>query len=701
MSQSPSPVAGPAPDFADAWSHLLRSGPGLALPPLTLHRVAATTAELLGRALGDPTCDTAQAEQAGMLLVEAHFTDPEILAAAVALLQIQPAAPDRVPVVAGAFASGWAAALRERTLREQEAIQRAAFRAREDAERARHASEARFRALFEHAAIGIGIADVDGTIVQFNQALRDLLGARPEDLRGRRVTELVHPEDAPGVWEAYDDLVNGRRERFQCDKPYYRRDGEVVWTHLTVSLIRDEHGEPRYQVAMVEDITDRYRLQERLRHQATHDPLTGLPNRTAFFERLEGLFEQPQPGARFGLCYVDLDGFKVVNDSLGHGTGDQLLTAVAERLDAALAPLGHLVARLGGDEFVVLLEECRGDQEAVAVAKLVLTTLARPFLVGGQQLTIGASVGVLAQRIAATTPGAAVRAADLTLYRSKEAGRGRWTLFDPRHNARAVSRYAISVRLPVALDRGEFFIDYQPLCSLADGSLAAVEALVRWRHPQFGVLGPDEFVGTAEETGLIMPLGRWILERAVGQAAAWVRRYGEAAPQINVNLAVRQIRNPGLVHDVTSILESTGLEPGRLELEITESAVIGPEDESLRALQAIADAGVSLAVDDFGTGWSNLAYLRDLPVSGLKIAGAFVTDPHRAGTDDPVGWRIVGGLVSLAHALGLTVTAEGVESSQHARRLRSLGCDWGQGWYFGRPMRPERIARWIERGRPE
>ncbi|MGW3241115.1 putative bifunctional diguanylate cyclase/phosphodiesterase [Streptomyces sp. NPDC001070] len=701
MRGSPSVVGGPARDFANAWSRLLRSGPGLALPPLTLRQVAATTADLLSRALGEPTCDTSLAEQAGTLLVEAHFTEPEILADAVALLQIQPADPERVPAVTGAFASGWASALRERTLREQEAIQRAAFQAREDAERARRASEARFRALFEHAAIGIGIADVDGTIVQVNQALRELLGARPEDLQGRRVTELVHPEDAPGVWEAYDDLVNGRRERFQCDKPYYRRDGEVVWTHLTVSLIRDEHGEPRYQVAMVEDITDRYRLQERLRHQATHDPLTGLPNRTAFFERLERLFEEPQPGARFGLCYVDLDGFKVVNDSLGHETGDQLLTAVAERLDAALAPLGHLVARLGGDEFVVLLEECRGEQEAVAVAKLVLTTLSRPFLINDQQLTIGASVGVFARRVAATTPGAAVRAADLTLYRSKEAGRGRWTLFDPTHNARAVSRYAISVRLPVALDRGEFYIDYQPLCSLADGSLVAVEALVRWRHPQFGVLGPDEFVATAEETGLIMPLGRWILERAVGQAAAWVRRYGEAAPQINVNLAVRQIRNPGLVHDVTSILAGTGLAAGRLELEITESAVIGPEDESLRALQSLAEAGVSLAVDDFGTGWSNLAYLRDLPVSGLKIAGAFVTDPHRAGTDDPVGWRIVGGLVSLAHALGLTVTAEGVENSQHARRLRSLGCDWGQGWYFGRPMRPERIARWIERGHPE
>ncbi|MFD3451295.1 putative bifunctional diguanylate cyclase/phosphodiesterase [Streptomyces sp. NPDC058691] len=684
--------------FTEGWYRLLRSVQGPALPPPTLAQVAGRTAELLRRALAGTAADTPLAAEAAVLLVDAHFTDPEILAHAVALLHTQKAAPGRVAAVSGAFAAGWAAALRERTLREQEAIQRAAFDAREEAERAWRASEARFRALFEHAAIGIGMADVNGTILQVNRALRELFGARSEDLRGRRVTDLVHPEDAPGVWEAYEDLVRGRRDRFACDKPYYRRDGEVVWTHLTVSLIRGENGEPRYQVAMVEDITDRYRLQERLRHQATHDPLTGLPNRAAFFERLEALFEDPQPDARFGLCYVDLDGFKVVNDSLGHETGDRLLTAVAERLDSALTPLGHLVARLGGDEFVVLLEHCRGEEEAVAVAKLVLKTLARPFLIAGHKLAIGASVGVLAGTVAATTPGAAVRAADLTLYRSKESGRGRWTLFDPTQNARAVSRYAISVRLPVALDRGEFFVDYQPLCALSDGSLAAVEALVRWRHPQFGVLGPDEFVATAEETGLIMPLGRWILERAIGQAAEWVRRFGDAAPQINVNLAVRQARNPGLVNDITRILDSSGLDPRWLQLEITESAVIGPEDESLRALQALADAGVSLAVDDFGTGWSNLAYLRNLPVSGLKIAGAFVSDTHEDGSEEPLGWRIVGGLVSLAHALGLTVTAEGVETAQHARWLRSLGCDWGQGWYFGRPVTPQEIARRITEG---
>ncbi|MFE4603962.1 putative bifunctional diguanylate cyclase/phosphodiesterase [Kitasatospora indigofera] len=697
---SAEPAEAEAARFREDWAGLLATGHGAAVHPGILHRLVARTAGLLHRARREDPFEVHFAEQAGALLVDAHFTDPAVLARAIALLHRQPDGNGRGPAVCGAFAAGWAAALRERTLREQEAIRTAADSARKEAEKALRASEARFRALFESAAIGIGIGDTEGNILAVNKALQEIFGAGPEDLQGHKVNELVHPEDTPGVWEAYEDLVSGKREYLQFDKPYYRRDGEVVWTQLTVSLIRDDDGAPQYQVAMLEDITDRYRLQERLRHQATHDSLTGLPNRAAFFERLEKIFEEPEPGARFGLCYVDLDGFKVVNDSLGHETGDQLLTAVADRLKAALTPLGHLVARLGGDEFVVLLENCRGEQEAVAAAKTVLNALDGPVHIGDHRLAVGASVGVLERRVATTTPGAAVRAADLTLYRAKEAGRGRWTLFDPKETARAVSRYAVSVRMPAALDRGEFFIDYQPLHALADGSLAAVEALVRWRHPQLGVLGPDEFVATAEETGLIMPLGRWVLEQACGQAADWERRFGAAAPQMNVNLAVRQARNAGLVGDVGRILQTTGLSPGRLQLEITESTVVGPEDEALKTLHKLVDMGVSLAIDDFGTGWSNLAYLRDLPVSGLKIAGSFVGDLHDPRKDEPTGWRIVSGLVSLAHTLGLTVTAEGVETRGDADRLRAIGCDWAQGWHFGRPVRPAEIARRIAEGGP-
>ncbi|MEV0371303.1 EAL domain-containing protein [Streptomyces sp. NPDC050636] len=685
----------PSVRFRDAWSRLLREDHGAAMSPGVLGPLVSSTAELLRHAHDDDPFDAAPAEQAGALLVDAHFTDPAVLARAVGLLQEWPTADDRGPALTGAFAAGWSAALRERTLREQEAIRLAVDLARRGAEKALYASEARFRAVFETAEVGIGIGDLDGNILTVNAALQEMFGARAEEIRNLRVDMLVHPEDAPGVWETYHELVAGKRNHFQCDKPYYRHDGEVIWTHLTVSLIRDEDGAPRYQVAMVEDITDQHRMQERLRYQATHDPLTGLPNRTAFFERLERLFMNIEPGARFGLCSVDLDGFKSINDSLGHEAGDQLLAAVADRLQSSLAPMGHLVARLGGDEFIVLLESCRGPQEGIAVAQTVLGALAPPFLIGDQQLGVRASIGVVEQPISATTPGAAMRSADLTLYRAKKEGRGCWTLFDPERNAVAVSRYAMSVRIPTALDRGEFFIEYQPLCALSDGAMVAVEALVRWRHPELGVLGPDEFIATAEESGLIIPLGRWVLLQACEQAAHWVARFGQAAPRINVNLAVRQARNAGLLSDIDRILRASGLDPGHLQLEITESAMLGPRDPALQALRALVDMGVSLTVDDFGTGWSNLAYLRDLPVSGLKIAGSFVSDLRTQEGGDPLGWRIIGGMVSLAHSLGLTVTTEGVETAADAERLRELGCDWAQGWYYGYPARPGEITRRI------
>ncbi|MGW8883748.1 putative bifunctional diguanylate cyclase/phosphodiesterase [Streptomyces sp. NPDC055749] len=681
--------------FAAAWARLLGEGHGTAVRPGLLSHLVTGTTELLMRSHQDDPFDASLAARVGSLLVQHQFTDPQLLARSVELLQGWPAHDDRGPALTGAFAAGWATALRDRTLHDQEAVRQASDAARTGAERALYASEARFRAMFENAAIGIGIGDLDGNILAVNTALQDMFGARAEDIRKFSVDMLVHPEDSPGVWESYQRLVDGELDSFQCDKPYYRQDGEVVWTHLVLSLIRGEDERPRYQVAMLEDITDRHRLQERLHFQATHDPLTGLPNRRTFFERLEQVFAAPEAGGRFCLCSVDLDGFKSINDSLGHETGDRLLSAVAQRLQVAVAPLGHLVARLGGDEFIILVENCRGRQEAAAVAQTVLAALTSPFLIDSQKLSVRASVGVVEQAVSATSPGAAMRAADLTLYRAKKEGRGRWTFFDPRRNAVALTRYAMSVRIPLALDRGEFFIDYQPLCALADGSMVAVEALVRWRHPELGVLGPDEFIASAEESGLIIPLGRWVLTQACEQAARWTERFGPAAPRMNVNLAVRQARNSALVPDIDRALRVTGLDPGLLQLEITESVLLGPRDPALQALNTLVDMGVSLTVDDFGTGWSNLAYLRDLPVSGLKLAGSFVTDLHPGAGSDHVGWRIISGLVSLAHTLGLTVTAEGVEAAADAERLRTMGCDWAQGWYYGRPAGPAEITKRI------
>ncbi|MGW1057950.1 putative bifunctional diguanylate cyclase/phosphodiesterase [Micromonospora sp. NBC_01412] len=426
----------------------------------------------------------------------------------------------------------------------------------------------------------------------------------------------------------------------------------------------------------------------RFRHQATHDPLTDLPNRTLFTERLAAAIDTPGRGAdRVGVCFLDLDRFKVVNDSLGHQIGDRLLVSVADRLRRALDE--HLVARLGGDEFIILVERTACTDDVVKVAEAALAAVGEPALVDGHELTVSASIGIVERPVAGTTPVDLMRAADATLHWAKAAGGARWSLYDADRNRRELARYALSAAIPAALERGEFYLDYQPLTSLCDGTVLGVEALVRWRHPVLGELRPDSFIGLAEETGLIVPLGGWVLAEACREAATWSGP-GRVTPFVSVNLAVRQVHRPGLVHEVRAVLDRTGLPPERLQLEVTESAMMSAVEEPVRALRVLADLGVRIAIDDFGTGYCNLAYLRDLPVTELKVAGEFVAG-LRAPADDPASRtdeRILASLVSLAHALDLTVTAEGVETAGQADRLRAIGCDAAQGWHFGRPAPP-------------
>ncbi|MFD2763266.1 putative bifunctional diguanylate cyclase/phosphodiesterase [Micromonospora eburnea] len=421
----------------------------------------------------------------------------------------------------------------------------------------------------------------------------------------------------------------------------------------------------------------------RFRHQATHDPLTDLPNRTLFTERLTAALDDPGRGAdRIGVCFLDLDRFKVVNDTLGHQVGDSLLVSVAQRLRRALGE--HLVARLGGDEFVILVERTGCTEDAVKVAEAALAAVSEPALVEGHELTVSASIGIVERPVAGTTPVELMRAADSTLHWAKAAGGARWSIFDADRNRRELARYALSAAIPAALDRGEFYLDYQPLTSLRDGRVLGMEALVRWRHPELGVLRPDSFIGLAEETGLIVRLGGWVLAEACREARTWA---GDDPPFVSVNLAVRQLHRPGLVQEVQGVLGRTGLPPERLQLEVTESTMMSTVAEPVRALRVLKELGCRIAIDDFGTGYCNLAYLRDLPVTELKVAGEFVAG-LRAPAADPgsrTDERILASLVSLAHALDLTVTAEGVETAEQADRLRAIGCDAGQGWHFGRP----------------
>ncbi|HEX5543738.1 MAG TPA: EAL domain-containing protein [Micromonospora sp.] len=592
----------------------------------------------------------------------------------------------RISSLQGQLAAGFAQALRDRTFVQQERISRSAWAARDMAEQALRESEARFRAVFAGAATGIGIADINGRIVDVNQHFAEMLGYSIPELRQINVAELFHEDDAAGMWELYTDLVQGRHDTARVEKRYYRKDGSIIWTNVSVSLIRHDDGRPRWTLAMVEDITDRHDLQERLRFQALHDPLTGLPNRTRFFEQLDAVFAAAKPDDRIGVCVLDLDGFKRVNGGLGHDIGDQVLTVVAQRLSDYVAGRGHLVGRVGGDKFVILIERSSGTQEVVAMAQASLGVVAQPIRLDDHQLTVTASIGVVEGPVAETAPVDLIKAADTTLYWAKAEGRGRYTVYDPLRDEREKAKTDLVAALPAALERGEFTVDYQPIVALADGTVQAVEALVRWEHPELGLLGPDRFIGLAEETGLIVRLGRWVLHRACEDASNWRRQFPDRRIVVSVNLAARQAQEPGIAAEVSDALKRAGLPAELLQLELTESAVMTTAGEPLLALHQLAELGVRLAVDDFGTGYSNLAYLRRLPIHSLKLAGPFVEGLRSDEPTSRVDEQIVDALVRLAHALGLSVTAEAVERAEQAERLRALGCDTGQGRYFSEPV---------------
>ncbi|MFJ2773424.1 putative bifunctional diguanylate cyclase/phosphodiesterase [Streptomyces sp. NPDC087300] len=574
-----------------------------------------------------------------------------------------------------------------------------------------------YRAAFTGAPLPLAVVDADGRVVCANDALAELLGAAADVLAGRAAADLVDLASDARTWHAYREVLRGRQAKLRCTRRLKHPDGHSLWVQVTVQPLPDARGRGEGERAVLlsaADISARRELQARLRHVQMHDPVTRLPNRNLFFERLAsaleaGAYDDTSTG-RIGLCYLDLDGFKAVNDTLGHRIGDRLLAAVAKRLThCADGAAGYgrgsapLVARLGGDEFALLVEESTGTDQLADLAEAVLKALQEPFDLSGQRLSVSASIGVVERRAAGTTTTGLMQAADTTLYWAKTDGKARWTLFDPERNAHRMTRQALASSLRPAVERGEFILDYQPLVGLADEDVRGVEALVRWRHPQFGLLTPNRFIGLAEEDGSIVQLGRWVLQTACRQARRWQLAHPERDPVfVSVNVAVRQVWDSDLVADVAEILAETGLPAELLQLELTESAVMGSAGRPLQALQALSDMGVRIAIDDFGTGYSNLAYLSRLPVSVLKLDGSFVRGfQYEEGEAhlNPADEVIVEALVQLAHRLGLTVTAECVETASQAGRLRRIGCDTGQGWLYSRAVPPDRISAML-RGAP-
>ncbi|MFE0178515.1 putative bifunctional diguanylate cyclase/phosphodiesterase [Streptomyces sp. NPDC059002] len=575
----------------------------------------------------------------------------------------------------------------------------------------RHPAPGDYRAAFAAAPLPLAVVDADGLVVCANDALAGLLGTAAADLAGRIAADLVDLASDARTWHAYREVLRGRQAKLRCTRRLKHPDGHSLWVQVTVSPMPEAQGGGRggggrTVLLAASDISARRELQARLRHVQMHDPVTRLPNRNLFFERLTsaleaGAYDDTSTG-RIGLCYLDLDGFKAVNDTLGHRIGDRLLAAVAKRLTHCADEAGYgratapLVARLGGDEFALLVEDSTGTEQLADLAEAVLKALQEPFDLSGQRLSVSASIGVVERRAAGTTTTGLMQAADTTLYWAKTDGKARWTLFDPERNAHRMTRQALASSLRPAVERGEFVLDYQPLVGMADEDVRGVEALVRWRHPQFGLLTPNRFIGLAEEDGSIVQLGRWVLQTACRQARRWQLAHPEREPVfVSVNVAVRQVWDSDLVADVAEILAETGLPAELLQLELTESAVMGSAGRPLQALQALSDMGVRIAIDDFGTGYSNLAYLSRLPVSVLKLDGSFVRGfLYEEGEAhlNPADEVIVEAMVQLAHRLGLTVTAECVETAAQAGRLRRIGCDTGQGWLYSRPVPPDRIS---------
>ncbi|MFC4127777.1 putative bifunctional diguanylate cyclase/phosphodiesterase [Nocardia rhizosphaerae] len=656
--------------------------------------------ELLAAVTVEPPA-LARVERVGAELARAHFVGEEVLGRSLDVLGARFASMgvpvSRMTAALGAFANGYLRAFRSWLLSEQESVRAADMAARAAIERRLRASEARMRGVFAQAGVGTGLSDMTGRIIEVNAAFAEMLGYRPEEMYALSVTDLAHPDDDPGMWELYGAVMRGECDSVRLEKAYPHRDGHTVWTNLNVSLIRDEHGAPQYTLVLVEDISEQRALQERLRYRAHHDQLTGLANRSRFFDALSAAFADHTSGV--GLCYVDLDHFKTVNDSFGHAVGDELLTLAADRLQGCLTRPGQLVARMGGDEFVVLIPDPVDQGEVARIADAVLAAFAEPFEINGHRMRVGASVGVMAERADRASADEFLQAADTSMYWAKAAGRGRWAEFDPARGRREHVRAELSAAIPEALSGGQFFLHYQPIVELAGGRIGAVEALVRWQHPELG-LSPAEFIDLAEDDGHIGALGAYVLEQACRAARRWFDRNPDQAPVISVNVSATEVADPAWLTRVLRILAATGLPADRLQLELTERVFMAADDGPLTALRTLAAAGVRIALDDFGTGYSNLAYLGRLPLRVVKLAGPFIEGIELCESVSATDIVVLETIIGLAHTLGLTVTAECVETPFQAEQLRALRCDSAQGWHFHRPMPEERASALLEQATP-
>ena len=547
-------------------------------------------------------------------------------------------------------------------------------------ERALRESEHWFRSLVQNASELIVVVDADTTVRYVTDSITPLLGYRPRDVLGRKLVELAHPSDAAHLRKVAASEPGGHA--FECR--LWKRGGALVFMEWVQGV---RPGAPGC-ILTGRDVSERRQLEQELRHQAFHDSLTGLANRALFEDRLaHALAGLPRSGSGLTVLFVDLDDFKTVNDSLGHSAGDELLRAVGERLHHNLRGT-DTVARLGGDEFGVLLEDAPTFTAAAETARRLLAALGPPFLIEGRQLNVSASIGIaLSDPYSETMQ--LMRNADLAMYEAKRRGGAQWRLFEESMHATALGRLELGSQLQRAVEEQQFELHYQPIVRLSDAAVIGAEALIRWRHPERGLLPPQEFLPLVEQTRLIVQIGHWALTEACGTLAAWEETFPRPDPLfLSVNISMRQLHERDVVEDVRAALAEAELEPHRLVLEITESFLADEAESTLSHLQRLRALGVRLAVDDFGTGYSALSYLQRFPIDILKIDRSFVEHARTASTS----LGLVRSIAQLGRSLHLDLVAEGIEEAEQAQELLAMGVPSGQGFYFAGPLSRDRVS---------
>jgi PAS domain S-box-containing protein/diguanylate cyclase (GGDEF)-like protein len=587
--------------------------------------------------------------------------------------------PEEVDVLASlARFAGLLVTAREPAI--EEALAAAARSAR------RNVSLRMLRKAVETMQLGVTITDLQGRIVYSNPADAALHGYAPDELTGQDARIFAPASSArPLPAGRMAEVSSWSRETVNV-----RKDGSEFPVLLRSDVVRDAAGRPVGLVTCCEDLTHRKRLEHELLRNAFYDSVTGLPNRGLLSHRLDLAIDTARRGeARFAILAVELDRIQLVQETLGRAAADELLTAAAARLRAC-APADAMVAHVAGDQFAILLDPVTRMGEATRVAGCLRQMLSTPFRAGGRDVFTGASVGIVLSGPAYDRSEDVLRDAGIAMMRARDAGDGQYQVFDPAMHAEAMARLHLETDLRRALERGELRVHYQPIVRLDTGRITGFEALARWQHPERGLIQPDDFIPLAEDTGMILPMGLWVLEEACRMLRRWQDRPGGEALTMAVNLSSRQFTQPDLVERIARVMRETGVRPGTLELEITESVILQHSAPVLDTLQRLKALGVALHVDDFGTGYSSLSYLHRLPLDALKIDRSFVSGA------DAGSLQIVRTIVAMAHALGVVVVTEGIETAELLGELRSLKCEYGQGFYFSRPVASEQVEALFE-----